>query len=283
MTHISRPLQIALAAMALFVVVWFLALRGHSAGSEGAGSSAPAPAAPATSAATPAESSGSGTPSSTGNVYHGSAPGVSGLTRAIAKARGAVAQSQQNGQQLHAKEAQASGSSASQAAGTTSTAGSATTPKPAGAVSSKHSAASQTAAAAKPSAASKPSAKPATGSKPANPPTSGATIPSMQVVVESELKQGKLVAILFWNPKGADDVTVRRELQSVGHSLGGKLAVHIARAGQIGSFGSFTRTAQVSGTPTIVLVNTKGQTSTLNGLTDAFSIKQAIKEAKQAK
>ena len=34
-------------------------------------------------------------------------------------------------------------------------------------------------------------------------------IPAQQAAVESELKQGKVVAVLFWNPKGADDVAVR--------------------------------------------------------------------------
>ena len=51
MTHISRPFQIALVAMALFVAVWFLALRGHSTGSEGAGSSASSSAGRAAPAA----------------------------------------------------------------------------------------------------------------------------------------------------------------------------------------------------------------------------------------
>jgi hypothetical protein len=38
----------------------------------------------------------------------------------------------------------------------------------------------------------------------------------------------------------------------------------------------------VYGTPTVVLVNSKGVSSTVTGLTDAFSLDQAIKEVKQA-
>ncbi len=105
----------------------------------------------------------------------------------------------------------------------------------------------------------------------------------MQAVVEGELKHGKVVAVLFWNPKGAVDATVRRELRAAGRAQHGKLAVHVARSNQVGSFGSFTHAVQVYSTPTILLINAKGETSSLTGLTDAFSIGQAIKEVKRAK
>ena len=71
--------------------------------------------------------------------------------------------------------------------------------------------------------------------------------------MEAELKQGEMVAILFWNPRSAVDETVHRELQllqavhhglrkysnnpvvrrllkAVGLELDSKLAVHDARA-----------------------------------------------------
>ena len=103
----------------------------------------------------------------------------------------------------------------------------------------------------------------------------------MQATVEGELKQGKVVTILFWNPKATDDVAVQRELQSAGHALGGKVVVHEARASQVGSFGAITRAVQVYQTPTILIVNKHGQVTTLAGLTDAFSIEQAINEARR--
>ena len=87
--------------------------------------------------------------------------------------------------------------------------------------------------------------------------------------------------MLFWNPKGADDVAVRKELQAVGKKLGGKIAVHTAEANQVGLFGSITRAIQVYQTPTILFVNGKGLTTTLTGFTDAFSIEQTIDEARQ--
>ena len=104
----------------------------------------------------------------------------------------------------------------------------------------------------------------------------------MQATVEGELKQGKLVTILFWNPKASVDVAVRREVEAAGHTLGGKIAVHYARADQVGSFGSITRAVPVFQTPTIVIVNKRGQATTLTGLTDSFSLEQAIEEARHS-
>jgi hypothetical protein len=258
MTNISRPFQIALAALVLLVAVWFLALRGHSGG-ESSSSSSSSPTSASSSPASPSASQttpGGGTPASKGGVYHGSAPGVEGLSRAIQKARGAVAQSQQSANQK--------GSAQSSTGAQTQRAQSHT---------SQSQGAKQTQAQARQSQQAHNSqlSKAASG------------VPAMQVVVEGELKHGKVVAVLFWNPKGAVDATVRRELRAAGRAQHGKLAVHVARSNRVGSFGSFTHTVQVYSTPTILLINAKGSTSSLTGLTDAFSIAQAIKEVKRAK
>jgi hypothetical protein len=262
MTHISRPFQIALAAMALFVAVWFVALRGHS--TEGSGSSASSSAG---QSAAPQKAAGSGTPSS-GSVYHGAAPGVEGLTRAIAKARGAVAQSQQD---TRKKSAQSSGSGSARSGASHSSAAHA------GSSTKSHGAAAAQGSTAGKGNDSTQSARSKAGTK------ANSGVPSMQATVEGELEQGKVVAVLFWNPKGSVDSVVRRELSAARRTLKGKLAVHAARANQVGSFGTFTRTVQVYATPTILMINTKGKASSLTGLTDAFSIEQAVKEVKRAK
>jgi hypothetical protein len=262
MTQISRPFQIALAALVLFIAVWFFALRGHSGESSSSSSSSPSAASSSPAGASASQSTpGGGTPASKGGVYRGSAPGVEGLSRAIQKARGAVAQSQQNAKQQGS--AQSSSSSQAQSA-------------------QKHSAqtrTSQSHSAKQTQAQQKQSQQ--TQSSQQSKAASG--VPSMQTVVEGELKRGKVVAVLFWNPKGAVDATVRRELRAAGRAQHGKLAVHVARSNQVGSFGSFTHTVQVYSTPTILLINTTGSTSSLTGLADAFSIGQAIKEVKRAK
>jgi hypothetical protein len=252
MAQLSRPYQIAFVAMAFLVLVWFVALRGHSA-SPG---STPAASTPAPTAASQAKAAA---PSS---VYHGAAPGVEGLTRAIAKAHGAVATSQQNAKQLQERSAQASDQSGQSATPST------TVTHATQAAAPVHTAATATKSAAH------------TQVKPRTISSSGT--PSQQKAVESELKQGKVVLLLFWNPKASVDEAVHRELQAVGHKLGRKIAVHDALAKQVGSFGSITRAIQVYQTPTILLVNRHGVATTLTGLTDVFSIEQTITEARHA-
>jgi len=238
MTQISRPFQIVLAAFALFVAVWFVALRAHNsstsggAGSSASGSSAPA-SRPATSAAAKAKSGAPSTVhtrSSTVTVKH-SAAASAGHTTAV-----------------HTTTVKRSVSTASAghttAVHTTTVVKHTSAPKPA------------------------PTTKRAAGT------------PSMQVAVEHQLQQGKTVLILFWNPKGADDVAVHKELPAVQHALGGKVAVHYASAGQVGEYGTITHTVQVTQTPTLLIVNPHGQTTVLTGLTDAFSIEQSVSEAR---
>jgi hypothetical protein len=251
-SQLSRPYQIVLIAVLGLVMVWFVALRGHSSSSSSATSSPPAPkTAPAASSSTLAarEEKSAAAPSS---VYQGSAPGVEGLTRAIDRAHQAVATSQQYSQHLQEKSAQASDEAPSSSSASTASAS----------VSSSSSATST--------------------SKSVNPArvilSVGARTPAGQV--ESELAQGKVVLLFFWNPKSVDDVAVRRELQRVGHSLGRKVAIHQASAGQVSSFGGATENVHVYQTPTILIINHDEQVSTITGFADAFDITQAIDSAK---
>jgi hypothetical protein len=273
MTQISRPFQIALAALVLFIAVWFVALRGHSSGGGSSSSPASASSAPTAAASTPSGGSaaaqsapGGGSPASQGGVYHGAAPGVEGLSRAIQKARGAVAQSQRSAKRHEAAASAAGGlqKQGAQAHGPT-----------------EHSQARTTqSSGAQRSQAQQRQSRHAQNARPTKA-ASGA--PAMQRVVEAELERGKIVAVLFWNPKGAVDATVRRELRAASRARHGRLAVHVARASEVGSFGSFTNAVQVYSTPTILLINADGKTASVTGLTDAFSIGQAIREVKLAK
>jgi hypothetical protein len=279
MTQLSRPYQIALLALSLLVVVWFVALRGHSAStSTGGGGSAPAASAPAPTAASEAKAAAAPT-----HVYTGPVPGLQGLTRAIARAHGAVANSQQNAKRVESESGEASHSPSTTAAtGAGSNIQSVHAVAPTSATA-RHAATvrSQAArrAASNKSSAAAPSKSSTTGVASARGAHSRSA--NMQASVEAELKQGKIVAILFWNPKASVDQEAQRELRAVGHALGAKISVHEAQASQVGSFGSVTRTIQVDETPTILLVNKQGQTTTLTGLTDVFSIEQAIDEARK--
>ena len=263
MTQLSRPFQIALLALALFVLVWFAALRGRTPNSSGGSGSSPAatsaPAAPSGAA----EAKAAAAPT---RVYHGAAPGVEGLTRAINKAHGAVAQSQQQAHRVETSEASPStsspsSSSSSSSSNTNTQANHAAVRAPAHPATVTPAHAHATPHAVKPAAA-------------------GAA--GVQATVEHELRQGKTVLILFWNRNGSDDVAVHNALPSVQHALGSKVAVHYASAGQVGAFGTITHAVQVTQTPTLLIVNPHGQTTAITGLTDAFAIQQAIAESRHS-
>ena len=200
--QLSRPFQIVLVTFCLFAAVWFFALRSHSSSTSGGGSSASAPPSAASPAAQPA------TPST---PYHGSAPGVAGLTRAIEKARGAVTQSEQQGKRLQQKAAQASG----EASGGTAPNASKPGAQSAHAVRPKAATTAPKRATTVPKSAASATAGRAAGQSKSN----AAAAPVMQATVEGALKRGKVVTVLFWNPKGIVDQAVHRELQSVGPFL----------------------------------------------------------------
>jgi hypothetical protein len=250
MTQLSRPFQIALVTLALFVLVWFAALhRRTSTSGGGSGSSPVASSAPATPSAA-AEAKAAAAPT---HVYHGAAPGVEGLTRAIDKAHGAVAQSQQEARRVE-------------------------TPAPSAAsAAASHTPTVVTRAPVHP-AAVKPAHVHATPPAVKHP----ATKASMQATVERELHHGKTVLILFWDRHGSDDMAVHNALPAVQHTLGGRVAVHYAFASQVGSFGTVTHAVQVTQTPTLLIVNPHGQTTVLAGLTDAFAIQQAVSESRHS-
>jgi len=264
MAQISRPFQVAIAVVALLGVVWVLALRPHSSPSTGESSAPVASSATSTPSPTPAKAPPASAPNggqgAASKVYHGSAPGVTGLTRAVAKAHGAVATSESDAKQFENQSAQTS-STPSTTASTTAGSASGTSTTPSTAASSKPS----TSAAHRPTHSSAPA---------------HVTASSRQQAVEASLKQGRVAVVLFWNAKGSDDAVVHREVQSLASRKG--LAIYEAAPSQVSSFGSITRGVQVYGTPTILIVVKSGKTIVLTGLTDVYSIEQAISEARHS-
>jgi hypothetical protein len=99
--------------------------------------------------------------------------------------------------------------------------------------------------------------------------------PARQASVQHELSHGKVVVLLFWNPKSTDDQAVRNQLHVLSRR-DGHVAIHVATPSEVTSFGGYTRGVQVSQTPTTLIINAKNQITTLSGLTDARSIQQTI-------
>jgi uncharacterized protein (UPF0333 family) len=286
MAQISRPFQIAFVVVVLLAGVWLFALQGHSSNSSTTEPAAPAASAPAkVAAATGSATSKGSNPAAATPIYKGAAPGVQGLTKAIAKAHEAVANSQKSAAQVEAESATGTPpSTSSHPAGSSSSGApavkSATPAKSSPAVKSvpvatKHPASSvhKTSKAVSAPASTKAPAK-ATPAKP------GAATISLanQRSAEAAIKAGKIVMVYFWDPRGSDDVAVRKQVQSVARSHRRTLTLFLAASGEVATFGSITRGVQVYGTPTLMIVGKGGKTNVITGLTDAYAIEQAIAE-----
>jgi hypothetical protein len=268
MQQISRPYQIALVVLVLAAATWFVAFGHHSSSSGGSSASSSAQTAPSQPASGSAGSSSS-------HIYHGSAPGVEGLTKDIAKAHAAVGTSETYARHLEEKSAQAT---------STNSAGE-------GGSAKAHSGSGASAAApAKPAVHSRASVHArvtgkhvTTPTRPAHSRPSPTTVrvgaPTGQQQVEAAVAKGKVALILFWNPAGSNDKAVHGQVHSVGNGHSG-VDVFESSAKDVASFGAITRQMPVYGTPTILIIGPH-RTDSLTGLQDVFSIEQAIREVRK--
>lgn len=144
------------------------------------------------------------------------------------------------------------------------------------AAATTHHAASAT---TKPQTATHAAAAAGTASKAATPAPGASTKPTVVKEIESELKENKIVLALFWNPKASLDQFVQRQLKVVAQVSSGVVATHYAQASQVAEFGVYTQKVLINETPTILMIQPGGHTSTLVGYNDVKSITQAIAEA----
>jgi hypothetical protein len=277
-TQISRPFQVALAAVALLGLVWAVALHGHAPGHGESTGSVPSAPSPSPSPSAKAQEKAAGTPTP---IYHGAAPGVEGLTRAIAKAHEAVGTSQRNAQQLQQRSREASQEAPSAHSGASAAhpvARHAATAQRS-AATARHAREAATAHARQTAARAHRQAGPGPGASAKH---AAADRPAAQVAVEREVAAGKTVLLLFWTPQSSVDREVRAQTAAMVARSHGKLALHVAAPAQVGEFGSVTEVVHVYQTPTILIVNRRGVVSTLTGLTDTFALAQIVREAERA-
>ena len=88
----------------------------------------------------------------------------------------------------------------------------------------------------------------------------------------------KVVVLLFWKPKAAEDKAVRRALTGVDRHKG-KVLAHATHVKRIAAYGQITRGADVEQSPTVVVVDRNRKVETLVGFVDRTSIDQAVTDA----
>jgi hypothetical protein len=96
--------------------------------------------------------------------------------------------------------------------------------------------------------------------------------------VASAIADHKVVVLLFWSDKAADDRAVRRELAEVKRH-DGKVLVHAAPMKRFGRYQQITRGATVAQSPTVVVVDRKRKAETVVGYADSVSIDQLVADA----
>jgi len=95
---------------------------------------------------------------------------------------------------------------------------------------------------------------------------------------QSAIKNGKVVALLFYNPKGSDDQAVKAELAAIptNGSKVFKLEVPLAEAS---GYPFITKNVQLNTSPTLVLIDRSKQATTIVGYTDPYEISTRVADA----
>ena len=130
-------------------------------------------------------------------------------------------------------------------------------------------AAPATAAAAAAPAGATPAAKPARDVKPAN---------RREAAVVRDIRRGKVVVLLFWNAKGADDVATRGAVRGLSRH-GGKVAVHVIPISRVGQYESITQGVTVNQSPTTLVIDKKRRSRAIVGLSERGELTQAVNDA----
>ena len=92
------------------------------------------------------------------------------------------------------------------------------------------------------------------------------------------LGERKVVVLLFWSPKAAEDRAVRKALTGIDRHKG-KVLAHATHIKRIAAYGQITRGADVEQSPTVVVVDRKRKVETLVGYVDRITIDQAVTDA----
>jgi hypothetical protein len=96
--------------------------------------------------------------------------------------------------------------------------------------------------------------------------------------VKTALDAHKVVVILFWNRRGVDDRSVKSSLDSLPRRKG-KVAVFSDRVENLAHYTRITTAASIATTPSLVVVNRKGQAEVINGYLDRQTLGQYVRNA----
>ena len=96
--------------------------------------------------------------------------------------------------------------------------------------------------------------------------------------VRQAIRKDKVLVLLFWNGKSADDKAVRAALRKVDR-WDGRVCVQVAPIKKIAKYGRIARGVDVEQSPTIVVADRELRAETLVGYVDTTTIDQAVVDA----
>lgn len=142
------------------------------------------------------------------------------------------------------------------------------------------------AAAAAPATAAAPAAGAGAGARTAKRPAGAARkagdrrrpANKREAVVVRDITRGKVVVLLFWNPKGADDVATRGAVRRLSRH-GGKVAVHVIPISRVGQYESITQDVTINQSPTTLVVDRQRRSRAIVGLSERGELRQAVDDA----
>jgi hypothetical protein len=127
-------------------------------------------------------------------------------------------------------------------------------------------------------AGSKTTTKTAKPTTPAAPQTSGVDVAGLPTPIAKAIRHNKVLVLLFWNRKSADDKAVHDALRHVDR-WDGRVSVQSASIKKISKYGRIARGVDVEQSPTVVVADPQLRADTLVGYVDSRTIDQAVVDA----
>jgi hypothetical protein len=121
-----------------------------------------------------------------------------------------------------------------------------------------------------------PATQAATPAAPAKPATK--SVSRLDGGILRDMRGGKIVVILFWNAKGADDIATRGALRGLDRHHG-KVAVHIVPIAEVGRYPAITQDVTIAQSPTTLVIGRKRHARIITGLSEPRELSQAVDDA----
>jgi hypothetical protein len=93
-----------------------------------------------------------------------------------------------------------------------------------------------------------------------------------------DIRDGKVVVVLFWNATSADDIATRAVLRDL-DLHGGKVAVHVVPISRVGDYPAITQGVTIAQSPTTLVIDRERHTRVIAGLSEPRELAQAVGDA----